>query len=513
MMSWLWLACGAGLLPFTGLQTTIALAGWLAPIFLLRFTRTVPARWALPAVTVAGALAAAVSFRGVMPSDQVLLPVIVGAVLTPIPYAVDRLLHGRLTGVMPTLVFPMADTALAFVFGAGEFGTTGHPASLQVGNLALLQSAAIAGQWAVAFLMAWTAAVVNEVWQRRFALADAARTVAVFGAVLASVLLLGGARLALDPPAGQTVRIAGIAPNRAASDALMGVRIAAHPRTADERAEIRQRFFAPLLDDLFTRTQHAANAGSQIVVWAEASAFEFVEDKAAVIERAQAIARAERIYLQIGVVYLLPNEQWPFNEIRAILFDPTGAIVWDYLKTTSALNDGNVLGPGILPTADTPYGRLAPAICFDANFPGLIRQAGRAGVDILLLSSSDWAPVTDSLGQQATLRAVENGMSVVRPARRGTSLAVDYQGRVLGQDASWFVSDAQATEHTITVNVPVRGVTTPYARVVGDVLGWLSIVGLLAMVGGVVAARRRAARTAPGAAAQPAASDRALTHR
>ena len=41
MMSWLWLACGAALLPFTGLQTTIPLAGWLAPIFLLRFTRTV----------------------------------------------------------------------------------------------------------------------------------------------------------------------------------------------------------------------------------------------------------------------------------------------------------------------------------------------------------------------------------------------------------------------------------------------------------------------------------------
>ncbi|HZM84245.1 MAG TPA: hypothetical protein VFC19_51655 [Candidatus Limnocylindrales bacterium] len=108
-------------------------------------------------------------------------------------------------------------------------------------------------------------------------------------------------------------------------------------------------------------------------------------------------------------------------------------------------------------------------------------------------------------------------MSVVRSARRGTSLAVDYQGRVLGQDASWFISDAQTTEHTMTVTVPIRGATTPYARFVGDVLAWLSIVGLVGMAGIAVTARRRAPRTTPrttpSTPTQPAASDRSLTFR
>src|SRR5215207_6256743 len=395
MMSWLWLACGAALLPFTLLQTTIPLAVWLAPIFLLRFSRTVPARWALPALAVAGALGVYVSLRGTLPADQVLIAAAGGGVLTPVPYAVDRLLHGRLTGILRTLVFPMADTAVVFLFGAGDFGTMGHLAGTQVNNLPLLQSASITGQWGVAFLIAWAAAVVNEVWQRRFALAEAGRPVAVFGSVLAAVLLLGGARLAFDPPAAATVRIAGVAPNRAASDALMAAAIGSGARTAPERAEIRERYFTPMLDDLFRRTEQTARAGAQVVVWAEAAAFEFVEDKAAVVDRAQAVARAEQIYLQIGVVYLLPSEQRPFNEIRAILFDPTGAVVWDYLKTTSPLGDGNAPGPGIVPTVDTPYGRLATVICFDASFPPLVRQAGRAGVDILLVPSSDWAQVTD----------------------------------------------------------------------------------------------------------------------
>jgi apolipoprotein N-acyltransferase len=496
MMSWLWLALGAALLPFTLMQTTIPLAAWLAPLLLLRFSRTVRARWAVPGLAVAGALSTYASFRGgVMPTGQMLVAAAAGgAVLTPIPYVIDRLLAGRLTGIARTLVFPMADTAVVFLFGAGDFGTTGHVAGTQVGNLPLLQSAAVGGQWMVGLLIAWTAAVANEVWQRRTT-AGAGRTLLVFGTVLGAVLALGGARIALDPPAAPTVRITGLAPNRAATDAHMGARLATGPRSAAQRTELRERYFTPLMDDLVARTHRAAQAGARIVVWAEASAYEFVEEKDAVLERARSVARTEGIYLQIGVVWLLPTQQYPFNEIRAIMFDPSGATVWDYLKTTEVLGDGNLRGPGIVPTVDTPYGRLATVICFDASFPNLVRQAGRAGTDILLVPSSDWAPVTDALNQQVVLRAVENGMSLVRVVRKGTSLAVDHQGRILGQDASWYRADPAGTEHTLTVAVPTRGAKTPYALFFGDVLGWLSIAGLL-WATAVVILRRRAARAA-----------------
>ena len=505
MMSWLWLALGAALLPFTLLQTTIPLATWLAPLLLLRFIRTVPARWAVPALALAGALSTYASLRGgLMLTEQMHLAATAGgAVLTPIPYVIDRLLAGRLTGIARTLIFPMADTALQFLFGTGDFGTTGHVAGTQVGNLPLVQSAAVGGQWVIGLLIAWTAAVANEVWQRR-TIAGARRTLLVFGTVLGAVLALGGARIALDPPAAPTVRITGLAPNRAASDAYGSAKLARGPRSAAQRTEVRERYFAPLLGDLVNRTHRAAQAGARIVVWAEASAYEFVEDKDAVLERARSVARTEGIYLQIGVVWLLPTQQYPLNEIRAIMFDPSGATVWDYLKTTEVLDDGNLRGPGIVPTVDTPYGRLATVICFDASFPELVRQAGRADTDILLVPSSDWAAVTDALNQQVVLRAVENGMSLVRVVRKGTSVAVDYQGRILGQDASWFRADPATTEHTLTVALPVRGVRTPYALFFGDVLGWLSIAGLL-WAATVVILRRRAARTA--APARPVDDD------
>ena len=78
------------------------------------------------------------------------------------------------------------------------------------------------------------------------------------------------------------------------------------------------------------------------------------------------------------------------NENHAILLDPQGQVVWDYLKSKPTPGDGHVPGPGLIPTVDTPYGRLATVICQDDFFPALIRQAGRADVDILLVPSSDW---------------------------------------------------------------------------------------------------------------------------
>ena len=42
--SWLWLVIGLALLPFSTVHAELPLATWLAPIFVLRFVRTQPAR-------------------------------------------------------------------------------------------------------------------------------------------------------------------------------------------------------------------------------------------------------------------------------------------------------------------------------------------------------------------------------------------------------------------------------------------------------------------------------------
>ena len=475
--SWLWLGIGAALLPFTLLQTVVPLAAWLAPVFLLRFTRMQRIWVAIPVVALVGYGATLIAFRGLFSVPQLLGFAVAGFFLV-IPYAADRLLTPRMRGVVRTLAFPATDLTIGFAFGqSGSLGTTGAPAYTQVGNLPLTQVVSVTGIWGLGFLIAWAAPVINELWERGFDLNAARRVVVSFLTVLLTVLLAGGAAVAFAAPTSQTVQVAGLPPNRDLDEAAKVAQAQPRPVAAEKRAELHARYLQPVIDDLFRRTAEVARGGAKIVVWSEAASFVFAGDEAALIQRAREVARSEQIYLQIGFVAMLPTSSYPSVDIRAIMMDPQGVVAYDYPKATRALSDGNALGPGLVPTVDTPYGRIATVICHDANFPGLVRQVGRAGADILLVPSSEWAPATEPLGRTAALRAIENGVNLVRPARRGSSTAVDYQGRQLANKADYFIADDQTT----ITHLPTAGVRTIYPWI-GDTFAYLTMGGLVVLV-------------------------------
>jgi apolipoprotein N-acyltransferase len=151
--SWLWLGIGAALLPFTMLRTVIPLAAWLAPVFILRFTRTQRIWVAVPVLALVSYGATLIAFRGVLPFPQVLW-FTAASLLGVIPYVVDRLLTPRLRGVVRTLAFPAADLTLAFTFSQGGLGSMGVSAYTQVGNLPLTQVVSVTGIWGLGFFIA-----------------------------------------------------------------------------------------------------------------------------------------------------------------------------------------------------------------------------------------------------------------------------------------------------------------------------------------------------------------------
>jgi apolipoprotein N-acyltransferase len=187
------------------------------------------------------------------------------------------------------------------------------------------------------------------------------------------------------------------------------------------------------------------------------------------------------------VIVFRNTDHFPFMENRAILLDPTGAVVWDYHKAnpTPGENMRMAAGPRVLPMVDTPYGRLATLICYDADFPELARQAGKAGVDILLAPYKDWESASVQHAQMATFRAIENGVWMVRPSSSGISTIVDPQGRVLAQ-----VSAFGPDEPTVVAIVATQGTPTPYAQY-GDVFAYVCLLGLAALVVLAIAQRRQ----------------------
>jgi apolipoprotein N-acyltransferase len=319
-------------------------------------------------------------------------------------------------------------------------------------------------------------------------------------ATLIAAMLFGGAQLAFAAPAAETVRVAALAPDRTLSELADSAPDLA-PRDPAQRAAVEVAYFRPGLDELLARSEREAVAGAKIIAWSEVAVRTLEEDQPAVVARAAALAREHGIYLQVSMIVELADgdgsDGGPVNENHAVLLGPDGEVVWDYLKSRPTPGDGHGPGPGVVPTVDTPYGRLATIICQDDFFPGLVRQAGRAGVDILFVPSSDWRSVSAWHAQQAPFRAVENGVALVRPTRQGISLATDGQGRLLGHKGDYWV----AAEQTLVVSVPTRGNDTWYART-GDVVAYAAVVGLLVLAGAAVTSHLRRSgshgRTGPG---------------
>ena len=158
--------------------------------------------------------------------------------------------------------------------------------------------------------------------------------------------------------------------------------------------------------------------------------------------------------------------------------------------------------PGVGPqTIVLPGGeRIATIICFETKFQDIVRDNvlgdGDEPAQILITLTND-ASFGDS-GEpaqhlaQSRLRAVETGRWVVHAALTGSSAFIAPDGTT-AQETDVFTIDS------IRAQVPlVRGLT-PYL-VVGDVVGWLSRIGVLAAFGFVVATWSRRRRQAGGRA-------------
>ena len=486
--SWLWLVIAVILCPFSGGRWAIPLAVWVTPVFLLRFARMQRPLSGFLLVTLVRAAAGFATLQGVIPAPPYAFYPIVAILtfVTSLPYLADRLTAHRLPSIASTLVFPTAYTTIEYLGSLGPFGSFSSMANTQYGNLPLLQLASVTGIWGITFLITWLAPVINWAWECEFVWQHVRAAAMLYGTILAAVLLGGGARLALFEPQATPVRIVGLSAAQAVSAALdrqvpmdTMMAVMSGKGTPAQRALVSAAH-GQVADDLFTRSQTEARAGARIIVWPEAGAPVLQEDEPALIQRAAALARQEGIYLDLGLAVNLTDAPAgaPATRDESVLIDPTGNVSSTYEKThlVPFLETGQVIpGDGRVPVVDSPYGRLATVICFDLDFPGMIRQAAQKGTDVMLAPANDWREVDPIHTQAATLRAIEYGFSLVRQTSHGLAMAVDYEGHVLAA-SDYFTTDQQV----MVADVPVHGVHTIYAAI-GDAFAWLCIIALLTL--------------------------------
>jgi apolipoprotein N-acyltransferase len=492
--SWLWLGVGSVLLLFSYGANNVALAAWLAPIFLLRFVRVHRWRIWVPVLYVVGVAATAFQLRGMVPisGSDYYIYLLISSVPPLIPFAVDRLLARRLGGVAATLVFPCAWTVLEYLSSFGSFGSWGATAYSQYGNLPLLQILSVTGLWSITFLINWVAAVSNYLWDEGWNCKRARVAACICAVTIAVVILLGGLRMTLFPPSSETVRIAslskrnvGIEPGNDVWDRLFGKQASAR-----DLATIRN-WTAAVNHDLLVRAEREAQAGARIVFWAEGNAEVLKEDEAEFLTRGSEVASKYHIYLGMALAALDPGQAKSL-ENKLVLVQPDGQIAWQYYKAHPVPGDEaamSVTKDGRLLSQDTPFGRLSSAICFDADFPQLLAQAGTLRSDIVLSPSNDWRAIDPWHTQMASFRAIEQGFNLDRQTSHGLSSAFDYQGRVLAAMDHFHSSD-----YDMVADLPTNGVRTIYSRL-GDWFAWLNLAAFVVLI---VAAFRNPRRSSAG---------------
>ena len=481
--SYLWLAIGTVLTLFSSGRWPIPLAAWLGPVFMIRFMRTQKVFRGFILVWLATYAAALIAWWSLMPRA---LPIPVNLVILALNtltigglcYLADRLLAPRLNGFAATLVFPLARTVSEFLaMTINPIGSFGAQAYAQYGSPALVQLVSITGMWGVAFLVNWLAPVINWAWERAFDWPKIWRGLAIFGGINLLVMAYGSARLVFSPEPAGTVRVASLTAAQLLDEGPISLK--------DDREGFRQRT-QDVRDRYFEQTIREARAGSQIVLWPEGAAVSLEEDEAALIGHGKEVAAQEGIYLamSLATIYEDPNR---LLENKLIVVDPAGDVVLEHLKYGANWSEGSQPGDGVLRTFESPFGTISGVICWDADFPTTVRQAGRNGTDILLLPSNDHREIDPLHTQMAVFRAIENGVSLMRQASNGLSMATDPYGRVLAT-----MDHFAASERVMVAQVPTQGVSTVYS-VVGDLFGWLAVVGFVGIVIWAVVRWRRTA--------------------
>lgn len=446
---WLWL--GVALLAASQMRFGLGVLAWVAPVAWLRYLRLTQGPRSRLAFAGAFFAAWSVATLGIatdpIPAMFALafaLPVALATGAAMLAWDFVRRRLGEDAGTLSLgALMVVGEWSL---HGLLPFGTWGSAANTQVDQLALLQLASITGLHGVSFLVWSVGAVLERLLAGERATVRRAGLLAVTAVV--GTIAFGQARLSAATAVARPTRLVAAV----GTDSTVG----ATPQLPDREA------LAAVERGLVARTERAAKAGAELVVWTEAATMVHPEDEAAWKQRLSALAA--RLHVDLVAGYVVPIQLEPLRYDNEYVFvRADGTIHHEYHKHHPVPGEPATPGEGPSPVVeDDEHGAMAGAICYDYDFPRLALAHARAGVDLVALPSSDWRGIDPIHTPMAAVRAIEGGHSIVRSARFGLSAGIDPWGRLRGWN-SHFDDD----DRVLLVRLPVHGVTTIYGRL-GD---------------------------------------------
>lgn len=366
--------------------------------------------------------------------------------------------------------FTLFEFLRGFLFTGFPWNAPGYAALASDG---FAQAASVLGLWGLTFLVLAFAGVPMLLLERNFRMAG------LFAAVFAAVWAAGLLRLATPLPADTGVELRIVQP--------------AIPQSDKWRFENAGEIFRKLLD----LSASAREGKPALIIWPE-SALPFLLDEDEAARGAIARMLPEGAWLVTGglrreiVGAAGGPDDLVFNSVLSIAHD--GAlgeradkfhlVPWgEYLPLEGLLAPlglrrlvtlpGSFMagpGPATLHLAGLPA--FSPLICYEVIFPGQVTGAERPAF-LLNVTNDGWFGRSTGPYQhldQARLRAIEEGLPLVRAANTGISAIIDAHGRLRA-------SAALETQAVIDSRLPEALPPTIYVK-----LGNMTVFAMIGLV-------------------------------
>ena len=459
----------------------IALMAWMWPFAFLYFSRQTKSKKHFMLLVLAIVAGQIIKWLNILNAGYVLDAVLcaVWSLCWVAVFAADRLLYDKFNGFASTLLFPAAIVSMEFLRTFTLFGSYSAAAYTQTGVLPLMQITSVIGTFGLSFLIMWFGSVLVHAAYRG---AGWKQTVAVYAAIMIAVFAYGGVRMTAAPvDYSETVRVASV--------------VSPFYRLFSD-GEYETIPYEESKAYLISESERAAAGGAEIVAWNE-EAFA-IEDH----EEADFLKTAKDLSEKYGMDMVLAyetadtdNSEEGLSVNKLVIITPEGSTT-EYIKTklVPVIEDAYyVRGTGQIPTVVTEKAVISAIICFDDSYVSYVHGFGAEtdeafnDTEILFVPSWDWSSVDKAHTDATEFRAIENGLSLVKPTYDGISTAVDYQGHVINK----FDTDDTGYDTVQFADIPTDSVDTFYSQY-GTVIDFiLGISGIVMVLAGIMLGRRK----------------------
>lgn len=254
-------------------------------------------------------------------------------------------------------------------------------------------------------------------------------------------------------------------------------------------------------EELYNLTLEALKEQPDLIIWPEASLPNVAPE---LYQRLFNLISEKKVWFIFGATDIEPDPSAKYGYRAynaAFLCDPNGRIVTVYHKVhlvpfgeTIPLEDifpfmryfsplETSLSPGKGPVIfDININglniKVCPLICFEDVVPHLVRTYGAQSIDLLVnLTNDGWFGNSAAQWQHAynaAVRAIENGLPLLRCGNNGLSCWIDPLGRIYGVDFKNKSNEYKPQFKICMVPVKIRAVPTFYNKI-GDLFGWICL--------------------------------------